>query len=108
VVADGQYQHALLSGVDGMLGASLTIHSTSSTTFNTASAPAPDFKLPAYSLLDLRAGLLSQDGRWRLSLFAHNVTNKYYWMSVGQVTDLRTRLAGMPLTYGINLGWRWR
>jgi outer membrane receptor protein involved in Fe transport len=58
-------------------------------------------------LLDLRAGIKSADGRWNASMWGQNVTNEYYVMSVGHLQDVVSRSVGMPVTYGISLGWRY-
>jgi iron complex outermembrane recepter protein len=57
-------------------------------------------------LLDLRAGFSSADGIWRVMLFGHNVTNKFYWTGVTQASDTFARSVGMPVTYGIMVSAR--
>ena len=107
-MADGQYLWPLTSALNAFVGASLTYHGAANATFNSTGAPAPDFRLKAYSVLDLRGGVATPDGLWRATAFAHNVTNEYYWTTVEQTTDTLYRTAGLPLSFGVTLSHRWR
>jgi iron complex outermembrane receptor protein len=64
----------------------------------------PLYTLHSYSLLDLRAGINS--GNWRVELWGHNVTDKFYAQTVTHVVDTVARVVGMPATYGITVGYR--
>ncbi len=108
VVADGQYQHPVTDWLNAFVGASATYHSGSNATFDTAAAPAPDFRLKNYTLVDLRGGIATADGRYRVSLFARNVGNELYVLTVNQTTDTRYRTAGLPQVYGVTLSYRWK
>lgn len=66
------------------------------------------FKIKAYGLLDLRAGVEAEDGSWRVSVFGKNVTNKYYTTNVQTAYDNIVRFAGMPATYGVTLAVKYR
>ncbi|HEY1560279.1 MAG TPA: hypothetical protein VGF71_05245, partial [Caulobacteraceae bacterium] len=68
---------------------------------------APPLEVKAYGLLNLAAGVGSASQRWRVELWAKNVTNTYYWNSVYYVSDTVAKLAGMPATYGVTLGFRY-
>jgi outer membrane receptor protein involved in Fe transport len=57
-----------------------------------------------YTLIDLRLGY--EAGAWRVLLFAKNVLNKYYWSNVSDDSEVKTRYAGMPATYGVTVGVR--
>jgi iron complex outermembrane receptor protein len=73
-------------------------------------APSPgaifynDEAIPAYTLVDLRAGVQLKD--WRVMVWGHNVTNTYYWTSYDRVNDTNLKYTGMPTTYGITLSYR--
>jgi iron complex outermembrane receptor protein len=67
----------------------------------------PTFSLPSYALLDLRAGLETNDGKYRVSVFGRNVTNKYYLTASTLVLDTITTYSGQPATYGVNLAVRY-
>jgi iron complex outermembrane receptor protein len=60
----------------------------------------------AYALLNLRAGIESEDGHWRYEVFGDNVTNTYYTTQSVRV-DTVARYVGMPATYGIRVGYRY-
>jgi outer membrane receptor protein involved in Fe transport len=59
-----------------------------------------------YALLNLRAGVATNDGRWRAELYGENVTNTYYTTQIIRV-DTIARYVGMPATYGIRLSYRY-
>jgi iron complex outermembrane receptor protein len=61
--------------------------------------------ISGYALIDLRAGLKSADDKWKIQLWAKNVANKYYWNNAVVDTDDISRFAGMPRTYGLNIGY---
>jgi iron complex outermembrane receptor protein len=63
-----------------------------------------EFAIPAYGLLDLRAGLDIK--RFRVQIWGHNVTNKFYLTTVTHVADTVNRVVGMPSTYGVTLGYK--
>jgi outer membrane receptor protein involved in Fe transport len=62
----------------------------------------------SYALLDLRAGVATSDGKWRFSLWGHNVTNKYYWTIADHIADTTVRFAGMPATFGVSATYRYK
>jgi outer membrane receptor protein involved in Fe transport len=62
--------------------------------------------VPAYALLDLRAGFYK--GPWRVEVWGRNVTNAWYWTAADRVNDTILRYTGMPTTYGFTLTYRYR
>jgi len=68
---------------------------------------APPLEIKAYGLLNLTAGVAPANQRWRVEIWAKNVTNTYYWTSVNYISDTVARLAGMPATYGVTVGFRY-
>jgi iron complex outermembrane receptor protein len=60
-------------------------------------------KNPGYVLADLRAGLETDDGAWRIEVWGRNVTNKYYDINKSRTSDVVYGFAGMPATYGVSL-----
>jgi iron complex outermembrane receptor protein len=101
-VADAQYEWDM-GGVRPFLGGSLTYHSADNATFTVPAAPAPDFAIDPYTLIDLRAGVSAPDDSWRIMLFGRNVTNAYYVTTGFNGSDTRYRLSGRPATWGIQL-----
>jgi iron complex outermembrane recepter protein len=108
LVADGQYERPVNDAINAFVGASVTYHDQSNATFSTATAPAPLGVLPAYTLVDLRAGIAARDGAWRLSVFGKNITNQFYIVTSGIVGDVYVRSAGLPSVYGVSLSYRWK
>lgn len=103
-IADAEYKFPLNNGgLMGMVGTSVNHRSGSPAQFG----EDPLFVLPSYTLLDLRAGVETEDGRWSAQIWGRNITNDYYWTNVTHLTDYVSRLAGMPATYGISIGYRY-
>lgn len=97
---------------EGFLGASLNFRSDTTAVIggdiNPAAATPQDFtlfELPSYATLDLRIGFRSVDDRWRITVWGKNITNSYYINNVVTATDTIGRYAGMPVTYGVSLGF---
>jgi iron complex outermembrane receptor protein len=74
-------------------------------TYNAIQEGLPSLVIKAYGVLDLRAGLESDDGHWRFAVFGNNVTNEYYWTQAIRTSDNAVRYAGLPLTYGLTVGY---
>lgn len=111
-VVDAQYEFALSSGLNMFFGSSLSYRSSTATTLlsgnSTAVAREDVMRINGYALLDLRAGLETDDGRLRFELWGRNVTNKFYENSITRVSDYVFRFTGMPATYGATLRYRFR
>ena len=61
-----------------------------------------DNKLPAYNIVNLRAGILK--GRWDVALFVNNVTNETALLSLDRERGFRARIGyvvNQPRTFGI-------
>jgi iron complex outermembrane receptor protein len=106
--ADAQYEWSLTNGMRPFFGASLMHQSEDNTTFTSAQYPASAFDIKAYTTLDLRAGIASRDGKWRVMLYGRNVTNTYYWTGVTQGLDTDGRYIAKPAVYGITVSFRTR
>lgn len=108
------YEFGLGSDTKAFVGASLNFRSDAIAVIggdrDAATVVAPDrpvARIDDYALLDLRAGLRFAGDRYRVSVYAKNVFNTYYWTNVFNTTDTVERLAGRPSTYGISLGFRY-
>jgi len=101
---DSEYNWALGSSWNAFVGGNFSFQSSSNSSFGQLAM----FRNNAYELLDLRAGVESSDGRWRVGLFGQNVTNSYYWTSATRNQDTLVRMASMPATYGIRVSFRHR
>ncbi len=76
---------------------------------NLVATLAEDTVQPGYSLIDARFGLEGPDGRWTLSLWGRNLSDKEYHVIAGRPSghvDGLTQVQGLPRTYGITLDWR--
>ena len=102
-VGDIEYDFPLTGDFSGMVGGTVTARSASQSVFGGNA----DFTVNSYVLLDVRAGVQTNDGRWRAWLWGRNVTDKYYWTNVTFLVDTLDRLAGMPATFGASLSYRY-
>jgi outer membrane receptor protein involved in Fe transport len=64
------------------------------------------FGIDSFGTLDLRAGIESPGGGWRVSVWGRNVTDKYYWNNAVRASDTVIRYAGDPATFGISASFR--
>ena len=97
---DAEYEHPI-AGISGdwagFAGAGATYRSSTLSFFG----GNYDFKLPAYGLLDVRTGM--ENRTWRIELWGHNVTNRFYPTFATRVQDTITRTTGLPATYGVTV-----
>jgi outer membrane receptor protein involved in Fe transport len=67
------------------------------------------FDIEEYAVVDLRVGVRDKDDAWRVTAFAQNVGNTYYWTNVAAPSpDIAYRLAGRPRTYGVTARFRFQ
>lgn len=100
---DAEYRWDLNDSMQAFVGTTISYQSKTNGFFR----PAPQFEIDGYTLIDLRAGLESADGRWNASIWGRNVTDKYYWSSTVRGSDGVVRYAGMPATYGVTVGFKY-
>ena len=96
------YTRPLTDRFNGFVGAQVTYRSGTN-----ASIGSPhDYTLPCYTILDLQAGVETQDGKWRAFVWGKNVTNTFYLDNVIQIEDGIVRYTGLPATYGLTVAYR--
>lgn len=100
---DAEYSFPMSDTVNAFVGGSATFRSGTNSFFGRL----PDFKIPGYSLFDVRGGFESADGAWRVQAYGRNITNKWYWVNVGVETDAIHRAPGMGATYGLAVSYRY-
>lgn len=104
--ADMQYEWQM-SGVKPFIGGNLLYQGKENATFANAALPATDFEIPAYTTFDARAGFEGDSGRYKLTAFVRNLTNKNYTTSITTYLDTRFRFTGRPRTYGLTFAYRY-
>jgi iron complex outermembrane receptor protein len=106
---DLQYEFPLTAQINAFVGGTLNYQSWTRQFFydQRPEAEQPDdlLKIPARTLLDLRAGI--ETGPWRISVYGRNVTDEWYWTQAVHTNDILGRYTGMPATYGVSLSWRY-
>jgi iron complex outermembrane receptor protein len=103
-VTDVSYTHALNDVYDAFAGCTATYNSATNSGIGAPAILAID----SYTLLDLRAGLETKDGRYRLTFWGKNVTDKYHWSSSFLGFDTISRFVGDPATYGVRFSYRYQ
>jgi len=103
-VGSAQYRWAVSSGLAAFVGGNVSYQSDTNAQFGLL----PYYDVKGHTLVDLRAGVETADGRYRFSVWGNNVFNTYYWTSAQRGFDFDTRDAGMPVTYGATLSARFR
>lgn len=105
--ADAQYEFAISASKSAFIGGTLLYQGSQNTTFHNAALPADDFQINGYATLDLRAGIVGADDRWKVQVFGRNVTNKNYTTAVSTYLDTLLRYKGRPATYGISFTYNY-
>jgi outer membrane receptor protein involved in Fe transport len=101
--ADLQYEWEVGESLLAFAGVNVSYQGST----NGALGNLDDFEIDAYTLVDLRAGVETSDGKWRVSLYGRNVTDEYYWTLSEHISDTNVRFTGMPTTYGISVAYRY-
>ena len=103
-VSDIDYRRDLTDGLVGFVGGGVTYQGPT----NSQLGKLPQLKVRGYALVDLRAGVESADGAWRLMAWGRNVGDAYYWTAANRNLDTTVRFAGRPATYGLTLSYKYR
>lgn len=108
------YEFPVSDSMNAFVGAGLNFRSDTVATIGGETNPAgvtspvtTVFGIGSYTLIDLRAGIASADGRWRATVWGKNVGNAYYWNNVVAAFDTIQRYAGKPATYGVSLSFNY-
>lgn len=118
-VVNVDYRHQTKSGGSAFVGASVNARSRSDAVIGANRIPFPYsaashtrpglagnvFNVKGYATADARIGYEAADGAWKAMVWGKNIFNKYYWTSVIPSIDSQARFAGMPVTYGVTLGF---
>lgn len=68
----------------------------------------PRFAIPGYTLVNASIGVHDNDDKWRLSFWAQNLTDVYYWTSVSSNANVVVRFPGRPRTFGVSFTMNWK
>jgi outer membrane receptor protein involved in Fe transport len=98
------YSWDVTSRLSAFVGGTITHRSATSG----AIGGEPIEKIDPYTLLDLRAGVETMDGKWRIQAWGKNVTNEYYWTNVVHTFDTIIRYTGRPALYGATVSYQFQ
>jgi outer membrane receptor protein involved in Fe transport len=101
LVSDASYRWPVSGTVNAFVGGGVSYQSET----NSQLGNLPLLNVKGYTLVDLRAGVESQDRRWKLSAWGRNVGNTFYATTINRDLDTTVRFAGMPATYGLTLSY---
>lgn len=97
------YAFPLSASLNGSVGTNITARSGT----NGGLGENAILRIDGYTLVDLRAGIGSENDRWNLSIWGRNITNQYYWSNAYRIADVAARFAGRPVTYGATFSFRY-
>jgi outer membrane receptor protein involved in Fe transport len=105
---DVGYEHPVMEETNAFLGGNVSYASATNATFHTSTLLATDFGVPAYTMLDLRAGLSARSGAWRAGIYCRNCTNAFQVLTNYADGDLLYRYTGRPREIGATVSIRTR
>jgi outer membrane receptor protein involved in Fe transport len=91
-----------VGGLEGFAGASITYNSET----YTGVGAIDRLRIDDFTLLDLRAGIDINSGRYRIWAWGKNVTDELYWTNVFANANAISRFVGQPATYGVSFSAR--
>jgi len=103
VLGDGEYRFNVGDDLLGIAG----VHFSYRDSTNATLGEDPLHVIDSYFLIDLRAGVASEDGTWQALVWVRNLTDEYYWNNAFRSIDTVARMAGMPRTYGISFSYNY-
>ncbi len=103
------YKRGLSSKLDAFIGANASYRSSTTSAFGRV-APATLYpyallEVDPYTLIDGQLGVADPAGRWRVTGFARNLLNKYYFTDAFRQIDNVSRHVGEPRTYGVRVNY---
>lgn len=104
LTADANYQRPVSSTLNVILGGGMTYQAST----NGGLGNLAIFKIDSYALFDIRAGVSTLDGKWRLTAYVRNLTDKFYSSLINQSgPDAIIRYTGQPRTFGLTGSFRY-
>lgn len=98
IALDISYRWAAFNDTEMFVGANASYQSDTNAEFG----ESPELAIDSYSLIDLRAGIESNSGSWRVMAWARNVADDYYWTNASKTNDTIIRFTGQPRTFGVD------
>lgn len=101
---DATYTVPVSETMEATIGAGMTYRSSTSATIGGNDAA---FNIKDYAIVDASIGVQQIGGEgWSARIWGKNIFNEYYWNNTSYTADNITRVAGMPATYGVTLGYK--
>ena len=101
--AGADYRMPLSERLEGFIGGNVQYQSATNSELGELSIT----QVRARALVDLRGGVQTSNGKWRLSLWCRNVGNTYYWLAANKDVGTIVRYPGMPRTFGLTLEYQY-
>ena len=97
-----QYEHEVAPGYSGLARVEI-FHSDA---YYSDPNNSPGFETKAYTYLNARVGVESDDGTWGVYLWGRNLTDAFV-LSGGYISlPLTARAVNLPRTFGVELSWK--
>lgn len=97
-----RYRQPIIAGWDGSLGLDYRWSAERFLEATNQSFDAAD----AYWLVNLRAGVVSQDGRWEVAVYGTNLFDEEYLVYVNNLSFFKLDIFGDPRTFGATVSFR--
>lgn len=97
-----EYKWNVSGNLSAFLGGNVSYHGKT----NGAFGQIPAYAIKDYTLVDLRAGVESESGQYRVFVWGTNVFNQYYWMTAARNFDVDARNTGQPARYGVTFSYK--
>lgn len=104
--ADIQYEWSM-GRVRPFIGGTFVYQGSSNATFKNDILRADVFEIPSWKTVDLRAGVGSENGLWKFSIYSRNVFNERIITAPTFYQDTYVNMMGRPATYGASVSFRW-
>lgn len=96
-----------MGGLRPFIGGSIQYPGRENATFTNMTLPATDFEISAHATFDVRAAIEGGNGRYKLTAFVRNLTNKNYAASITTYLETRFCFTGRTRTYGLIFAYRY-
>jgi iron complex outermembrane receptor protein len=109
VSVNADYEFPLSGSLNGFVGSSISMRSAATASIGGRNPVGSYgvvpvlYRIDSYFTVDAQLGVSSANNRYRVSLWAKNLTNEYYFNNSVIAADAVARYVAMPRTYGVAL-----
>jgi outer membrane receptor protein involved in Fe transport len=110
VAVNVDYEFPLNETLNGFIGSSVSMRSATTASIGGRNPVGSYGEVPLlyridnFATVDGQLGVSSANGKYRVSVWAKNLTNTYYFNNAVVAADVFARYTAMPRTFGVALG----